>query len=79
MNKLTIDPNGTLPAWIIVGRRSNGESVFYIERGTQAGGLSIGQSHAERYGDPAEAQAIAERLALRFKGVTWKVEQIVSY
>jgi len=73
--KNTIEPSGTMPAYVVEGRRTScGERVYYTERGTQAGAIvPYNWDRAERYGCPADAQATRDKLAERFRGITWTV------
>lgn len=63
-----------MPAYVVEGRRTSGERVYYTERGTQAGTIVLNNwSRAERYGCPSDAQATRDKLAERFRGITWTV------
>ena len=76
----TIEPSGTMPAYVVEGRRKgSGERVYFTERGTQAGSIVPNNwSRAERYGCPADAQAMCDQLSERYKGIAWEVVEAVN-
>ena len=75
----TVNPTGTMPAYIIEGCRANGERVYFTERGTQAGHIvSNNWGQAERYGCPADAQRMRDKLVQRFRGIAWSVIETVA-